>query len=100
MDKIRTRLGDGSFIELTESELRQDLEDGTQDAATRAEIDTLAEDELGHLAVGVHISGNPEGEYVIHQGKRYYYCETTTTGYVVGELPPDVEGKPDNIITI
>ena len=30
MAKIRTRMGDGSSIELSESELKQDLEDGTK----------------------------------------------------------------------
>ena len=50
---------------------------------------------LGHLAVGVHLSGN-HGSYVTHSsGKKYYYCETTTpnANYVLGRLPPELEGK-------
>lgn len=49
MKKIRTRLGDGSFIELTPGDLRKDLEEGTQNAATAGEIDPLTQDELDHL---------------------------------------------------
>lgn len=50
MGKIRTRLGDGSVIELSESELQSDLEDGTQDAAERGKIPPLSQDELRYLA--------------------------------------------------
>ena len=49
MAKIHTRMGDGSSIELSESELKQDLEDGTNDAAERGEIPPLAQDELSYL---------------------------------------------------
>jgi len=45
MSKILTRMGDGSFIELSECELRADLEAGSQDAAMRAEVPTLTEDD-------------------------------------------------------
>jgi dimethylamine--corrinoid protein Co-methyltransferase len=49
MEKIRTRMGDGSLVELSEAELRKDLEEGTQHAATAAEINSLTQDELDHL---------------------------------------------------
>jgi len=49
MGKILTRLGDGSFIELTEGELMRDLEEGTEDAADRGKIPPLATEELKHL---------------------------------------------------
>lgn len=49
MGKIRTRLGDGSFIELPEEEIYEDLVDGTQDAADKGKIPALSEDELGYL---------------------------------------------------
>lgn len=49
MGKIITRMGDGSAVELTEAELREDLEDGTQDAAERGNIPTLSSEELDHL---------------------------------------------------
>ena len=46
---IRTRLGDGSLVEMTPSEIRADLEDGTQAAAKRSKQPPLGEDELAHL---------------------------------------------------
>jgi len=58
---------------------------------------------LGHLAVGIHLDGN-HGSYVIdNTGKKYFYCETTTTSFAVGQLPqdpPEINGKPDKIIHI
>ncbi len=49
MEKILTRLGDGSRIEITEGELMRDLEEGTQNASTVGEIEPLGQDELEHL---------------------------------------------------
>lgn len=49
MGKIHTRLGDGTAIELSEKELRVDLENGTADASERGRIPPLAEDELREL---------------------------------------------------
>jgi len=49
MGKILTRLGDGSRIEMSESEVQQDLEDGAQNAAERANVQTLADDEIKYL---------------------------------------------------
>lgn len=49
MNKILTRMGDGSPIELTEAELMHDLEEGTEDAADRGNIPTISKEELQHL---------------------------------------------------
>lgn len=49
MGKITTRYGDGSPLEMSESELLQDLEEGTADAAERGRIDPLTREELNHL---------------------------------------------------
>ena len=49
MGKILTRFGDGTPTEMSESELRADLEAGTEDAADRGKIPPLTEDELNHL---------------------------------------------------
>ncbi|MFQ6094165.1 MAG: [dimethylamine--corrinoid protein] Co-methyltransferase, partial [bacterium] len=49
MKTIRTRMGDGSLVELSEADLRKDLEEGTRHAAGAAEIDPLTPDELDHL---------------------------------------------------
>jgi glycerol-3-phosphate dehydrogenase (NAD(P)+) len=42
-------MGDGTFVEMTESELRRDLEEGTRDAAQRAHVASLSESELKYL---------------------------------------------------
>ena len=42
-------MGDGSLVEMTRSEIKADLEDGTQLAAKRAKVPTLTQDELEHL---------------------------------------------------
>jgi dimethylamine--corrinoid protein Co-methyltransferase len=49
MGKIFSRFGDGSPVYLSESELMQDLEEGTEDAADRGDIPTLSKEELQHL---------------------------------------------------
>ena len=49
MEKIYTRMGDGSVTELSESELKRDLEEGTRDAAERGKIPPLSQDELSYL---------------------------------------------------
>jgi dimethylamine--corrinoid protein Co-methyltransferase len=48
-NKIRTRLADGALVEMTPSEIRADLEDGTAAAAKRSKLPPLGEDELAHL---------------------------------------------------
>jgi len=47
--RITTRLGDGSPIEMTPSEIRADVEDGSTAAARRAKVPPLTDDELDHL---------------------------------------------------
>ena len=48
---IKTRMGDGWPVELSESDLRQDLEDGTLEAAEQGQMEPLSEDELVYLSV-------------------------------------------------
>ena len=60
----------------------------------------ILEDDIGHLAVGIHINGIT-GDYVVYNDdKKYFYCETTTAGINVGELPSDIPSKPDKIVKI
>ena len=55
---------------------------------------------FGHLAVGIHLDGD-HGSYIEdNAGKRYFYCETTSSQYVIGQLPPEIKDKPDKIIYI
>jgi dimethylamine--corrinoid protein Co-methyltransferase len=49
MGKIRTRFGDGTPTEMSESELMQDLEAGTAEAAERGNIPALSKEDLQHL---------------------------------------------------
>jgi len=49
VQKIYTRMGDGSVTELSEGELRRDLEEGSRHAAERAKVLPLSEDDLRRL---------------------------------------------------
>ncbi len=49
MGKILTRYGDGTPVEMDESDVRRDLEDGSRDAAERGNIPELSQAELQHL---------------------------------------------------
>lgn len=52
----------------------------------------------GHIAIGV--SGNFSGTSVTHNGTKYYYCETTGTGWTVGTLPTSSGITVTNIIPL
>jgi hypothetical protein len=39
----------------------------------------------GHMLAAV--SGNFSGDYLRHQGKKYYFAETTDTGWIIGKSP-------------
>ena len=47
--RIPTRMGDGTFAYLTRSEIRADLEAGSEAAVKRAKVPPLTDDELDHL---------------------------------------------------
>ena len=49
MTKIFTRMGDGYRVEMSESELKRDLEEGTEDAADRGNIQVLSKEDLQYL---------------------------------------------------
>jgi hypothetical protein len=44
-----------------------------------------------HMALGVAGEESIEGAYYDHDGRQYYYVETTAAGWNVGEVPPDIE---------
>ena len=52
----------------------------------------------GHIALGV--SGNFTGTSVTYNGTKYYYCETTGTGWTVGDLPPSYRTNKVDIIPL
>ncbi len=41
----------------------------------------------GHMAAGVWGSDSVPGSYYLHDGRRYYYCETTGDGWGIGQIP-------------
>lgn len=45
----------------------------------------------GHAALGVEAPTDVEGEFVVHEGRRYYYCETTAEGFKIGQLPDGID---------
>ena len=69
MTKIFSRLGDGFATFLTEAELMKDLEEGTQDASERGNVQALSDEEIRHLfeiCKSIHkISGVEKGCEVI-----------------------------------
>ena len=52
----------------------------------------------GHLAFG--IEGNYGGSYIEHEGKRYFYCESTGTGWRIGQIPDVYQGAKFRVIPI
>lgn len=60
---------------------------------------TLTNPEVGHVAVGVAASSLP-GTYWSYQDMRYYYVETTNSGWRVGEVPDAVRGISAKILPL
>ena len=52
----------------------------------------------GHIALGV--SGNFTGTSLTYNGTKYYYCETTGTGWTVGTLPASVGQSVEAIVPL
>jgi dimethylamine--corrinoid protein Co-methyltransferase len=79
MKKIRTRMGDGSLVELTEDELKKEFEEGTQDAADRGKIPSLTQDELDHL---FDIYSSPSRPVGVEMGNEVIFTYDSTCGEV------------------
>jgi hypothetical protein len=62
--------------------------------------DTVLLDYPTHMAVG--IAGDPSirGTYYEWRGKRFYFVETTSTGWVLGELPEKYQGVEAKVIEL
>jgi hypothetical protein len=45
-----------------------------------------------HLAVGV-LGNNLQGTYWEYNNQTYYYCETTGSGFKIGDLPDQIKGQ-------
>ena len=46
---------------------------------------------VGHMATGILATGYT-GTYVPYDGSNYFYCETTSPGWLIGQMPPDMQG--------
>ncbi len=66
---IQTRMGDGTMTALTRSQIRAELEDGTEQAAKRGKMSPLEPDEIDHLldlfASDARFIGVPMGSEVV-----------------------------------
>ena len=54
----------------------------------------------GHMALGIKGSENITGSYYEYNGSRYFYVETTSSGYKVGDLPYEFQGSKVRIYTM
>ncbi|AVB75603.1 transglutaminase-like domain-containing protein [Methanococcus maripaludis] len=51
----------------------------------------------GHMAVGVSGDNSVQGTYYEYNEKKYFYVETTGTGWKIGEIPKEYEFEPATI---
>ena len=56
-----------------------------------------SESDAGHMAVGVAVTGVSGGYSYTYDGEKYYYLETTSATWKVGEIPSEYERKSDAI---
>ena len=73
--QITTRMGDGSLIDLSLTDLREDLENGTEDAAKLGKVDPLTQDEIDHL-YDIFSSPTPPGH--VEAGNEVVFTYDTT----------------------
>jgi hypothetical protein len=52
----------------------------------------LPGDSPNHAAVGISIEEPLYGTYFAHNGKKYFYCETTAGGWDIGYIPDEYKG--------
>jgi hypothetical protein len=53
------------------------------------DVALLVLEDAKHMAVGINIVG-ADGDYYEHDGKQYYYLETTVEGWRIGVIPWDI----------
>jgi len=88
MAKTMQRLGDGVVVEMTDDEVRKDVEEGTKDAAERAEVPLLTKDEIEHI---VDIYVRPERVVSVEPGKEVVLSSDEGTV----KITAGVSGGPD-----
>ena len=55
--------------------------------------------DVGHMAVGL-LGNGYTGTYVEQDGKDYFYCETTSTGWTIGQYPSQLDDYSIQILSI
>jgi dimethylamine--corrinoid protein Co-methyltransferase len=65
MEKFVTRMGDGFRVEMSEAEIRKDIEEATQEASRRAKIPTLSEDDVRYL---IELFERPDNSVGVEKG--------------------------------
>ncbi len=53
-----------------------------------------------HMAVGVKGEESIQGSYYEVDGIRYYYVETTSTGWGIGDVPDQMKGQSARILPL
>jgi hypothetical protein len=62
--------------------------------------DTILLDYPTHMAVGIAGDTSIQGTYYKWRGKNFYFIETTSTGWKLGQLPDKYDGVSANILEI
>ena len=60
----------------------------------------IIDDDSGHLATGVHIDNLLIEDFIEYNEKKFYYCETTSVGFTIGEKPSEIVNDPEMIIAV
>lgn len=93
LDDVGTGFDDyPKFIEETLTDVRGDCEDSTIALAVLLAglgFDVVLVEFKSHIGVG--IAGNFSGSYVVYNGVQYYYIETTSEGWAIGDLPKNLD---------
>jgi len=84
MSKFFTRMGDGFPVEMTDAEIRKDVEEGVQDAAKRAKIEPLASDHMRYL---VELFERPDRAVGVERGNEVILTyDSATTKFKRGNV--------------
>ena len=51
-----------------------------------------------HMALGIKAGGDMQGKYYTYDGTNYYYVETTSPNWNIGDIPGDLEGQTPIIL--
>lgn len=54
----------------------------------------------GHMAVGVACGDLEDGYYYEYEGEKYYYVETTDSGWKIGEMPSELRNETAILIPL